>query len=221
MKKSFSLIELVIVIVTIGIISVFVVPSFNRYQLQEAVDMIISHINYTKHLAMQDNKFNPFDDEWYKSRWQIIFAKSNYTKQKFTYSIFSDKRGYTRRYTGNPDISELAVNPNDTSKLLSGGFSGILNYNDKKATKQLNLGEYYGITNVEFKNGCKGRSRRISFDYLGRPFMGNTKTQTSPYQLERLIKSTCSIIITQNDKTCTILIEPETGYTYQKDICEK
>ena len=57
-KKAFSLIELIFVIVIIGILSSVLVPRFDRPTLIEAAHQIISHIRYTQHLAMVDNKFD-------------------------------------------------------------------------------------------------------------------------------------------------------------------
>ena len=65
MKKAFTMLELVFVIVIIGILAVVAMPSFQRDTLQEAGNQIISHIRYTQHLAMMDDKFNPADATWF------------------------------------------------------------------------------------------------------------------------------------------------------------
>ena len=61
MKKAFTMLELVFVIVIVGILSYFVSSSFQRNPLREAADQVVSHIRYTQHLAMIDDKFDPND----------------------------------------------------------------------------------------------------------------------------------------------------------------
>ena len=207
MKKAFTLIELVFVIVIIGILSAILAPSFKRDTLQEAADQIASHIRLTQQLALHDNKFEPTNKFWYKERWQIIFSSSAYTDNKIAYSIFSDKP----TYSGNPDISELAKNPLNPNQYLSGGYSGILQTSDSRAMKELNIGKKYGITNVTFSGGCSGSGKRVSFDYLGRPLKGNPSSMGRKYE-DRLITSVCNIVLHQGTKTKTISIYPETGF---------
>ena len=56
-KKAFTMLELVFVIVVSGILAATFIPRFDRDNLQEAADQVISHIRYTQHLAMVDDKF--------------------------------------------------------------------------------------------------------------------------------------------------------------------
>jgi Tfp pilus assembly protein PilE len=213
--KAFTMMELIFILIVIGILAAIIIPKSRDTRLREAADQIVSHIRYTQHLAMMNDKFDPNDNEWYKGRWQIIFGKSkDYTDDKYTYSIFSDKRGTSGKYTGNPDISEIAKNPQDTSRLLSGGYAGILKYNEGRATKEMHIGKKYGITDVTFSNTCsRGGSSRLAFDYLGRPFMGNIVNATMPYDSDRLITSQCIITLTNNaGESINITVEPETGF---------
>ena len=210
MKKAFSLIELVFVIVIIGILSAVLAPSFKRDTLQEAANQIASHIRYTQQLALHDNKFDSSNSVWYKGRWQLIFgASATHTDGKIAYSIFSDKPGYT----GKPGITELAKNPLNPTQYLSGGYAGVLHTSDARAMKELNIGKKYGITIVNLSGGCSGK--RISFDYLGRPLKGDSSSMNSKYaknNTSRLITAICNIQITNGTDTKTISIYPETGF---------
>ncbi|MDR1285519.1 MAG: prepilin-type N-terminal cleavage/methylation domain-containing protein [Campylobacteraceae bacterium] len=211
-SRAFTLVELVFVIVAVGILAAVIVPRMQSSRLREAADQVVSHIRYTQHLAMMDDKFG-LGNEWYKGRWQIVFDKAARTDNKFSYSIFSDKRGPID-YTGNADVSEIAKNPQDTSKLLSGGSSS-LDFNDRRATKKMNLGNEYGISNVVFSNTCSiSGSRRIIFDYLGRPMRGNAASYTSAYPANRLIAEQCNITLSDGTDSIIISIEPETGFAY-------
>ncbi len=228
MKKSFTLLELVFVVVVIGILSAIIIPSTRSDNLREAAIQVVSHIRYTQHLAMIDDKFdtNPAS-KWYKKRWQIQFANTVGSGNSWSYMIYSDSLGDS---TGTPDVNEHAKNPLNPAKFLTGGYSaGNIAYDDSmgRDTAELNLGKKYSITDVDFSAGCEIASsrQRIFFDYLGRPFYGSPHLQTKPYHNETNVKklnSDCKILLcthfpctsaTSNEKV-TIVIEPETGYAY-------
>ncbi len=217
MRIAFTMLELVIVIVLIGILAAGVVPLFQRDVLAEAAHQVASHIRYTQHLAMVDNKFNPNDAQWYKARWQIFFTKAKGADRHWAYTIFSDGAGHT----GNPDLSEVATNPLDSSKLLTGGYSGnlITQYNGDRASNELNIGHEYGIDKVIFTGGCKLPSSRLrlAFDYYGRPIYDNQKLFDGMYTKKgksMLVRKQCRIVLSKENETITIAIEPETGFVH-------
>ncbi|MBS9778977.1 MAG: type II secretion system protein [Campylobacteraceae bacterium] len=226
MKKAFTLIELLFVIVVAGIIAVMALPRMDNDNIYEAANQIISHIRYTQHLAMQDNKYDPNDPQWYMERWQLAFHKKTAgSDRKWSYSIFSDAS-----HDGNPNRSEMAVNPSEPSKFLTGGYSaGTVAYGDAENTKELNIGHKFDIENVVFSGGCAtsdSRNYRISFDNLGRPMYDKLKDYTSLYQendKNKLVLERCDITICTKEvcpskddgkKRVTIAIEPESGYAH-------
>lgn len=209
-QRAFTLLELVFVIVVIGIISATVIPRTNSNNLQEAATQMISHIRYTQHLAMMDDHFDAGDSNWYKNKWQFIYGKSNSSSRDtggyYAYSIFSD---WAKNSQGKPDLREMAINPANKSKYLSGGYSGTLDWKDDKASKKLNIGYSYSIDNIT-KSGCE--AQRISFDYLGRPFKKNDKIWDS--SVKNLLTKKCTFTLHSDGKKIDIIIEPETGYTH-------
>ena len=222
MKKAFTMIELVFVIVVIGILAAVIIQNTRTNPLYEAATQLVSHIRYTQHLAMVDDRFDYFNSDssenssahWYKSRWQIIFGSGIKTGNEIAYSIYSDGSSGAG-YTGNADVGEMAKDPSDPSKVLSGG-SAAFDVTDSRANKKLNLGMSYGVTTDVaslMTGGCSGDTR-ISFDHLGRTIRGVIKNMTTSYENGTLITSTCNIILTNSDDNVTIAIEPETGYTH-------
>ncbi len=209
-KKAFTMVELVFVIIIIGIMSAVLAPNFKRDNLTEASNQIISHIRYTEHLAMMDNKFNPNDPNWYKKRWQIKF-RTNSSKDYWWYVVYSDIS-----LSGNPNsTNEVARDPSDLSRYLIGWQTSTTGL---RASPRLDLTKKFGIKDVKLSNSCNGsngQSKAISFDYLSRPFQGNPKDFNSAYENTKLITSQCKITLTdQDDKNITIAIEPETGYVH-------
>lgn len=226
MKKAFTMLELVFVIVVIGILAATIIPNTKRNPLQEAAVQLASHLRYTQHLAMIDDKYNGNNDTWYKDRWQMIFASSTYTggSDVWAYTIFSDTAGSSTTTRGDVDVLEVALNPENSNQLMTGGFSSTseLYYGNSnfKGMKSLNIGNKYGIIGsdaVKFSNSCdgsNGSSKRIAFDHLGRPMQGDHNSMTGPYNAyrQRLITSLCTITLSDGTESIDINIEPETGY---------
>ncbi len=218
-KKAFTILEVVIAIIIIAILASTFSPKFERDSLTEAAHQILSHIRYTQHLALIDDKFDPYEKEWYKRRWQIIFfrratASKDGVTPKWGYAVFSDKPDSSGNFNGIPNVTrdEIALDPLNGT-LLSGGRT--ISYNNEKTNKKTAIEEAYGITNVTF-SGC-GNAKRIVFDYLGRPLTGDPKNYHAPYEKNKILTSICKITISNGFQNIGICIEPETGYAH---ICQ-
>ena len=227
MKKAFTMLELVFVIVIVGILSVMIAPNFQGNNLRQAADQVVSHIRYTQHLAMMDNKFDTNDTDWYRERWQIFFSLTY--NSTISYSIFSDKN-----QDGNPSHSltgykEVARNPLDSSKYLIGtSYSSFFGgTKPEKVSSNLDIKSEYGVLNIVLSSECRlSGSTRIAFDNIGRPLRGtfhgvswNSSYPTSTnINNSKLISDTCKIVLCNTtdclDENVTIAIEPETGYTH-------
>ena len=215
MKKAFTLIELVFVIIVIGIIAATVIPRTSSNGLQEAAIQVVSHIRYTQHLAMVDDKFDSSDSLWYRDRWQIQFNKTIDGEDVWAYTIYND----TSRSSNANGVNEIAKNPENRNQYMTGGASGFIDLDDSRRSKKMALQESFGIKDIEFNN-CGSTAKRVSFDYLGRPLNGNPNTATNT--VERLITSQCLITIctvldcdaADESEKLTIAIEPESGYIH-------
>ncbi|MCK9455015.1 MAG: type II secretion system GspH family protein [Sulfurimonas sp.] len=215
------MLELVFVIVVVGILAAVMIPRIGSSSLREAAEQVVSHIRYTQHLAMVDDKFdtNRVDSagnqKWFKERWQIFFSNGENTFNQWSYTIFSDRLGNS---TGNPDPEEVAVNPLNNTKRLTGGANGaaLIHSGDDEATHEMNLGDNYGIIGVAFSGSCSlAGSQRIAFDNLGRPLRGAFHNYTSAYHAaDRLITAQCRITLSDNNENIVIAIEPESGYAH-------
>jgi prepilin-type N-terminal cleavage/methylation domain-containing protein len=208
-KFAFTLLELVFVLVVIGILAAAIIPETKSTALQECANQVLSHIRYTQHLAIINDNITQNDSEWYKHRWQLLFGKSNFTDGKYAYSIFCDYDG-----DGNPDIREIAKNPLDQDKLLTGGFSGIIKSTNEKVTKQLYIGYKFNINQIT-SSGC-GNSKRIAFDYDGKPIYGNSKNWKDPQ--DNILNKNCELTLSNDEGSFTITIVPQTGYSYISSI---
>lgn len=218
MKKAFTMLELVVVIVVIGIIAAAALPRINDDHIAEAADQVMSHIRYTQHLAMQDSKVGD-GDKWYKKRWSIGFTEAKVcgdAKGNWKYTIYFDDSE-----KGNPNSAkEVAKDPQNPSKFLSAGWSGGDTYCDRVSSK-FNLTKKFGIVagndGIKLGEECgKNGLQTISFDEFGRPMQSVSTTggggAKSGY--DRLIHGdeSCTITLKTAKKQAVITVSPETGY---------
>ena len=212
MKKAFTMIELVFVIVVMGILAAVIIPSTRTNPLQEAAIQVLSDIRYTQHLAMVDDKLDALDGNWYKKRWQIAFGSSAAADSKPAYTIFSDTSGGS---TSDANENEIAINPSNNNQRMTGGYTGAnaldVNHADFVGMRKLNLGLSYGVTDITFGGGCN-QGTRLTFDYLGRPLKGDLGGNSEAYESDNLIQSDCNVTLEHGSDSIVISIRPETGY---------
>lgn len=221
MKKAFTMIEIIFVILVIGILAAVIASRGGPSSLDLAAEQVAQHIRYTQHLAMVDDVYDPNDAYdpatkkygWFKKRWQISFQKHEDSNYKWGYIVFSDKKG---EHSGKPNPEEIAKDPL-SGKYISNGFTG-LTYDSNRTEKSANLGETYGINDeqgITLSDSCKfSGSSRIAFDYLGRPLKGDISSYSKPYVHNRLISEPCVITLHKGLDSKSITIEPETGYVH-------
>ena len=175
MKPAFTMIELLFVIIVIGILASMAIPRMDRDLRQEAGDNILSAIRYTQNLALNDDKTNPFVNNWQKALWQIRFTNSGGNIWSYTIGSNSD-------YIRNIDKDESAIDP----------ANGKYMYNNGPATPQPNespnifITKKYGIKSV-LLNSCTGSydgtgSAHIAFDQYGRPHRGVSTGGSNNYK---------------------------------------
>ncbi|MCF6340258.1 MAG: type II secretion system GspH family protein [Sulfurimonas sp.] len=222
MKKAFTMLELVFVIVVIGILAATIIPNTRTNPLQEAALQIVSDIQYTQHLAMVDDRYDANNLHstlnipiWYRERWQILFSANGGSGNVMGYTIFSDTAGDS---AGNPDATEIAQNPSNSSELMTGGINSLdvtldIDNAGFVGMNKLNLERSYGV-DVEFDNTCRNTgSRRIAFDHIGRPIKGNLTSNLNAYDDNDLIEVDCDITLTHvTGDTLLIRVHRETGY---------
>ena len=233
MKKSFTMLELIMVIIIIGILATVIIPRTDSNKLAQVAIQVLSDIRYTQHLAMIDDKFNPNITHWYRQRWQIAFSTANSTR---SYVIFSDSPSLTTgAYDSNPSANidytkvEVAKNPLDNFRYLIGvANSNFDNSSTQRISPSLDIGKMYGIIDVKMSGGTSSTVKRILFDHLGRPYRGTgSSTATHPLDSSVDFVATSPILIKLCSKACVgnnrtvnsdteiiIAVEHETGYAH-------
>jgi Tfp pilus assembly protein FimT len=224
-KKAFTIIELIFIIILIGIMSAVATSYLRDDKLALATYQVLEHIRYTQHLAISEHKFDPKDalynahtdkkgpyGRWYYSRWQIWFRTNS---NHMLYAIFSDRnRGGNFDYV---PMLEAAKDPL-TLKVMAYRLSTEVGYqnNEEYNNENFDLTSKYGITNITTVN-CNQESlnpskARIVFDEKGRPYGGISAINDSDAYSYR-IKQQCVIsMIHESGRRAEITVYPETGY---------
>ena len=245
MKKSFSLIELIIVIIVVGILYSSINFSLANSSLNQAADQIISHINYTRHLAIKDNKmqYYPINNSkiemnrskyWFKQWWHLRFSDYNKSGVKYYYyEIFTDV----------PDDSEsdnfdqngknptdkwndtFAKNPVNHKYLVGNCYSS--GYPDcDKIDETLNLTKSYSIKKIIFNNFNVANRAHILFDNYGVIYLDEGKSgdkgDINPYDKDERVPllKTAKITLCVDDnceENISVCISPKIGNAY---ICK-
>nr|WP_321435292.1 prepilin-type N-terminal cleavage/methylation domain-containing protein [uncultured Campylobacter sp.] len=237
MKKAFTLIELVFVVVVIGILAFALWPTKQPTQAFEAARQIVAHIRYTQHLALNDDKFATHTDtdgtgasiaiDWYKRLWRITFSNLNKIEGKCTdtgwrYAVYQNISGKKLSVSGQPNGEiEVAMNPAEPGKKLSGCYSGA----HQNPTSSMNISQTYKIENIDFSDFAK-ESQGIIFDELGRAYpSGEFKeayTSKSKFKLgnnELGNNSYGRITLSAKDgSVAKILVFAETGYSCVENV---
>jgi prepilin-type N-terminal cleavage/methylation domain-containing protein len=204
--KAFTMIELIMVIVVLGILSALAIPRLDRDLTQEAADNVLSSIRFTQHLALMDNKTNPSDATWQMTLWHIRFA--TYTEDgttKWFYTV-----GSNMAEVANITKTDTAIDPQN------GKYMYNLNGDNTIATDEspnIFIGHKFGINSVVFTGGCAG-NQHVAFDHLGRPYSG---IYSATNNFATYMSTDCTItfnFINTSYTAFSIRIETETGYAY-------
>ncbi|MDM5262899.1 type II secretion system protein [Sulfurovum sp. XTW-4] len=199
-KQAFTMIELVMVIVVLGILAALAMPRLDRDLRQEAKDNILSAIRYTQHLALIDDKTVP-GTNWQTTLWKITFSTSGDNLENF-YTVSSDAN-----LNGSVDKAETAIDPAN-GKYMFTDDSTI----DADESPNIFIGKTYGIINMTFNGGCSNEDPDIGFDNLGRP---HNDIADAENDYDEYMNSDCIIQFNFADASITpltVTIATETGH---------
>jgi type II secretory pathway pseudopilin PulG len=194
-RSSFTLIELIIVIIIIAILAYSLNFKFFNNSLQLASDSLINNIRFTQSLALKDDKYQPFPlhkcdgsiqgkiecnrtKYWFKQWWHLKITTAG---GDIIYYIFSDQpkayptTNFDKKVVNSAQYTvELAKNPE--GKYLIGASKDETGSNsypplDEIDTK-LNLTKTYNIVQVEYNNQKVDRYHPLDllFDNYGNVF---------------------------------------------------
>jgi len=204
-NSAFTMLELVMVILLIGILAAMALPRLDRDIRQEAADNILSAIRYTQYLALIDDKTDPFDPKWQKKYWTIRFTISATHPDNSYYIVTSDMN-----QNNAASKKESAIDPSNGKYMYNSGGSFASLGDDE--SPHIFIGRKYGINGLKLSGGCD--HRHIAFGSFGRAY-SNIGTLTHAY--ESYMAKDCRLTFSFREERIedlVIIISKETGYAY-------
>lgn len=204
-KKSFSLIELIFVLVLIGITLSFTIPNRSYSDLDLATQRVITYLKHTRYLAMIDNKYQIDDPMWYKERWTLKFQNCSKSIGGLYFVVFSDENR-----KGSPNKDECAKDPLNSRWLYSHWDCNP----SQDESKNILLTKKYGVTKVNISCNATSTIGQISFDKTGQ---AHARLGTKPEDIDKYrLNEKCFIRLYDKEENFKkIAIEPNTGYIYE------
>lgn len=208
-RPAFTMIELVLVIVVLGILAALAMPRLERDIKQEAADSILSNIRYTQHLALTDNKHRFNHPDWQRAFWRFSVESCSGGGLFIGVGTDMDRQGDTNE-------GEAAIDPTNGKPMFWRNTSTCASGDNLSASSEnIFITRKFGVDSITGGGDCAG-VQHIGFDNLGRPHKGFSNSSQPNYAT--IITQKCTFTFTMSDgDTFAIDIEPETGYAYISD----
>ena len=205
-RNAFTMIELVLVIVVLGILAALAIPRLDRDLRQEAADTTLANIRYAQHFALQDDKQKFDNPKWQQRFWHLYFGTCE-GKPFFAVGSDDDMTGSTN---GRVAFAESALDPSNGKRLWAKDGESCDDGN--AISPSVLIGKKYGVNSVTSNGGCS--KSYIGFDHLGRPYSDSFTNSTIPNN-RGYMKTDCTFTFTlKKGNPFSIRIEAETGYAY-------
>uniref|UniRef100_UPI004047404C type II secretion system protein n=1 Tax=Aliarcobacter sp. TaxID=2321116 RepID=UPI004047404C len=202
MKKSFSLLEIILVISLIGLLYTIFIPKQNNNKLDELTNRLSLYISTLRYKALIDNKYDSDDSLWHKQRWTIKFFRCRKSVGGIYYVIYSD-----RNNSGHPRIEDSLKDSLTNKNIYSTNQCTQNNENSKYVL----LTKNFGISDINIACNDTTSLGQLSFGNDGKVYtkLSSFENTSSEYELN----SKCIIkLITNDNKSREIEIYPYTSY---------
>lgn len=202
MKKSFSLLEIILVISLIGLLYTIFLPKQNNNKLDELTNRLSMYISTLRYKALIDDKYDSDNSLWHKQRWTIKFFRCRKSVGGIYYVIYSD-----RNNSGHPRIED-SLKDSLTNKNI---------YSTNQCTQNNENSEYvlltknFGISDINITCNDTTSLGQLSFGNDGKVYTKLSAFENTSTEYE--LNSKCIIkLITNDNKSSEIEIYPYTSY---------
>ena len=206
MKKSFSLLEIILTISLISFLYLLFIPKNKINYLDEITNKIELYISYTRYKALIDDKFDSEDSLWHKKRQTIKFFRCRESVGGIYYSIYSDDNK-----TGIPSAEDSLKDPLSQKNIYSSNYCEENSSNSKYVL----LTKFFEIVDVKLSCNDTTSLGQLSFGNNGKVYskLSNYEYESNAYEI---IEPCTRKLISKAGGSNEIVINPDTGYTIIK-----
>lgn len=204
MKKSFTILELIIVLLLLSILYTSFIPKTNTNNINELKNRIILQLKYLRYKALTDSKYDKSDSRWHKERWSFKIFNCDKNKDGVYYAMYSDINN-----TGSVAASEALDDP------LSGRniFTGKQCISNNSNSKYVLLTDNFNVKNISATCNSTDAVVQISFGFDGNVYSRLSRFENDSFNYR--IEEKCIIYIEDKENYKTnITIESKTGFIY-------
>ena len=178
MKKSFSLLEIVLTILLISFIYTIFLPKNRINYIDEVTTRMQLYISYVRYKALIDDKFDLQDSLWHKKRWTIKFFRCRESVGGIYYAIYSDNNK-----TGIPSAEDSLKDPLSQKNIYSSNYCEENSSNSKFVL----LTKNFGITDVQISCNDTTSLGQLSFDSDGKVYskLSNYANESNEYEINK------------------------------------
>lgn len=210
MKKSFSLLEIILVISLIGFLYTMFLPKTKINHIDELSSKLSLYLTHLRYKALIDDKYDSKDSLWHKKRWTIKFLRCRESVGGIYYTIYSDKNK-----SGHPSAEDSLKDPLTNKNIYT---SNICNENSLNS-KYVLLTKEFGISDVQISCNETTSLGQLSFGSDGEIYskLSAFNNESNEYKIDK----PCSIkLISKENNSREIVIYPNTGYNKQIKVNE-
>jgi len=206
MKKSFTLLELILMIVLLGFLYTSFIPKVKVSKIDDLTNRLVLYLKQTRYQSLINDKFSNSDNLWHKKRWTLKFFRCRETIGGIYYVIYSDKNA-----SGHPGIDDSLKD----SLTLKNIYSTNSCTENIKNSKYVLISQNFNIRTVNISCNETSSLGQLSFGSDGKIYSKLSANENDFISYE--IINNCKIELSDifNEKR-TIQLESKTGYVYKE-----
>ena len=206
MKKAFSLLEVLLIILLLGFLYTAFIPKTQVNKIDEVANRLVLYLKQTRYKALINDKFDLNDEYWHKKRWTLKFFNCRKNVGGIYYSIYSDKNT-----SGHPSIEDSLKDSLNLKNIYSTNYCK----ENKNNSKYVLITKNFNIDSVRVSCNKTNSLGQLSFGSDGKIYskLSNIPNDNSSYE----IMNKCKIkLIHTSGEERTIILESKTGYIYKE-----
>ena len=206
MKRSFTLLELILMIVLLGFLYTSFIPKVKVSKIDNLTNRLVLYLKQTRYQSLINDKFSNSDNLWHKKRWTLKFFRCRETIGGIYYVIYSDKNA-----SGHPGIDDSLKD----SLTLKNIYSTNSCTENIKNSKYVLISQNFNIRTVNISCNETSSLGQLSFGSDGKIYSKLSANENDFISYE--IINNCKIELSDifNEKR-TIQLESKTGYVYKE-----